>query len=138
MADISVKPVKKLNARAISGDKILLAFETADGASAFSVQPNQLNELIRNLLVVSYNERLLENRPAPVAEGYRVEKVLTLPIERISASHAPAKGTVGISIILPTGFHVAFDMKPHVSMALSQQLQAAAGKVQVPKSTATH
>ena len=135
---IAVKPVERLTARPLPSGNITLAFQTKDGDSRFSVSATQLNELIERLLVVSFNPWILAQRPAPTAEGERVETLLTLPLEKISASHSPAKGTVGISFSLLSGLRAAFEMPIQLGLALSQQLQSAAGRAQTPKSTAQH
>ncbi len=138
MTDPAAKPLKRLTAKVISENALILGFQTDAGESFYLIPPNQLNELIGRLLVISVNPTLLKNRAvSPVGRG-GVEKSLTLPIERIAASHAPAKGTVGIALTLPSGFHMVFEMPIPVSLALSQQLQSAAGKAQAPKSTAKH
>jgi hypothetical protein len=122
----------------LGADDILLAIGTTQGDSAFRLKPDQLNPLIAALIIASLNPKLTNQRKPPPASGGGAEKVLTFPLERIAASHAPTKGTVSLVMTLPSGFRAAFEMSPQESLALATELQAAAGRAQVPTSPSRH
>jgi len=135
---IELRPVDRFNVRVRDAATVLLAIGTAQGDAAFTLKPEQLNPLIEALIIASLNPKVRNARTPPPASRGVAEKVLTFPLERIAASHAPAKGTVSIVVTLPSGFHAAFEMSPQESLALSVELQSSAGQAQVPKSTSRH
>jgi hypothetical protein len=137
MTQIAAKTVERANARFLNSN-VILALQVAGATEAFALEPDQINGLIVALLIASLNPALTTKRTPPPASTGGIEKILTIPLERIAASHAPAKGTVSIAITLPSGFRVAFEMSPQESLALSVELQSAAGQAQAPKSQATH
>ena len=137
MAQIAAKPVERANARFLNS-KVILALQIGGAPAAFALNHDQLNPLITALIVASLNPALTANRTPPPASRGGPEQILTLPLERIAASHAPAKGTVSIVVTLPSGWRAAFEMRPEDALALSTELQSAAGQAQTPKSTATH
>jgi hypothetical protein len=138
MAEIAARPAERANARYLNPNAIILAVEVSGKTEAFALQPSQLNPLIEALIIASLAPELTAKRKPASRASAATEKVLTFPLERISASHAPTKGTVSIVVTLPSGFRAAFEMSPQESLTLSQQLQASAGRAQAPKSTAKH
>jgi hypothetical protein len=134
---IKAKPVTRLNVRTIGNDALVIAIQTATDESFYLLHQSETNGLIERLLVSSIRAALAQKREPRASPG-GLEKVLSLPIETIAASHSPAKSTVGINLSLASGLRLTFEMPPQESMALSQQLQAAAGRAQVPTSQAKH
>jgi hypothetical protein len=127
MTQIAAKTVERANARFLNSN-VILALQVAGETEAFALKPDQINDLIVALLIASLNPALTAKRTPPPASTGGIEKILTIQLERIAASHAPAKGTVSSAITLPSGFRVAFEMSPQESLALSVELQSAAGQ----------
>ncbi len=83
MTTADAKLVTRLTGKVLDKEAIVLAFGTAGGDSYFLLHPNQLNDLIERLLILSFDEQLIEARPVPpVAKQSHVEKLLTLPVEK--------------------------------------------------------
>ncbi len=137
-AQIVLKPFTRSNVRVLDSNTILLMIGTAKEDDAFTLKPDQRNPLIELLIKASLNPKLTESRPPAVASPGGLEKVLTFQLEKIAASHSPANGTVAIVITLTSGFRAALEMSAQESLALIQELQAAAGRAEAPRSTAKH
>jgi hypothetical protein len=138
MARPAAKPVTQFNAKVLAKDAVILAFRSGDEEAFYVVHPTDLNNLIERVLVASIDEKIVEARIPPSASQGGFQKVLTLPLERVSASHSPEEGTVGILLTLPSGLRLTFELEPETALALSKQLQVATGKSRLPKSQAKH
>lgn len=132
------RPVARFNAKALAGDAIVLAIESEGEETLYLFHPKDFNGAIERMLVASMNAWKLAPAKQTVARSARSEVALTFPLEKVAASRQPTEGSVGINLTLPTGLNLNFAMPPQVSLALCTQIQAAAGKLQVPKSTAKH
>jgi hypothetical protein len=136
--EIALQPVARHNVRVLAADKILLAIATASGDSAFVLRPDQLNPLIEAMIIASLDPQLTSQRESLAPSLGGAERVLTFPLERIAASHAPTKGTVSVVMTLLSGLRAAFEMSPQESLVLANELQAAAGRAQIPISPSHH